>query len=219
MSITRAPTGLTLTRWNNSSNPFSRHKTRKHWFAKNHQKPKSKRGNAKKRNGTSVRLPLVAQTWDKADMIISLYVDDRHGYIVRLVSHHGKVIPCPYDTIDKLNGTSDRDSMAGRSPLRSCLQRAQGRELALARQGQCPEDGRQIRSRGALMTSETSVRFHRTAFIHSTHLIVSRLSGRTVHMYITPLYNKVSASNKCNGVGSSERCLLLYWHGVPYRQP
>ncbi len=59
--------------------------------------------------------------------------------------------------------------MAGRSPLRSCLQRAQGRELALARQGQCPEDGGQIRSRGALMTSETAVRFHRTAFIHSTH--------------------------------------------------
>lgn len=115
------------------------------------------------------KITTVAQTWDKTNTIISLHVDDRHGYIIRLVSHHGKLIPCPNETIDELTGTSDRNSLAGRSPLRSCLQRAQRRELALTRQGQCPEDGRQIRSRGALMTSETAVHFHRTAFIHSTH--------------------------------------------------
>lgn len=92
MSMARTPSVLTFTRLNNSSNPFSRHKTRKLWFAKKHQKRRSKRRNAKKRNGILVRYSFGAQTWGKLthSLVYMLMIVMGTLFIlsVVMVSHH-----------------------------------------------------------------------------------------------------------------------------------
>ena len=87
-------------------------------------------------------------------------------------------LPQSHEKSDILNVTLDRGSLVRRCPLRSRFHRGQGRELALTRQGPCPEDGPKVRSRGTLtMFRDASIRFLLYSIITSHALIVRNTSG------------------------------------------